>query len=595
MDTPAINNTFLLLKRFRLPTGNTTEDAISVTSSHGLTLVSLYTLMVKVTISQVWGALVLLGVAFFIRRPHTTNRAAATAGIYNASASQTSVVKLLIKYLTHMKNEIWYPILWAVIAVLATLGTSAGSIFIPRNLIIGNAAPVNASAVYYPSSLLNTPNTTTLARAFALTVPYFIRSAGQVAVTPRNSIVVEQENSTVPGFVRVNYQYNVTAAQFGLQHAPGLILNVNGSCYTEYGWWTNITDLSGNDIVDTYNLWNDPNNYQVNVSGIRDGGPPFAFFEPNITANGPGIGNTSYAMVVSSLNRPSYTGSTDPWYFTTNTNDSEFGFTVSPGRPALSCWETDIFTYNNMSVDVFSLNTLNISDFASPDNKTVPFLSDVLQALLGETLITNLGIGLGRSALRSSSSSALGVAFNAGTSSIFQDLEYLVMASYIATQNMFVETTRFSLSGRDEIPDLARSPTSPVTIDNSGPPRPGTGDFVITDPGIATLSVRVLIVIPVVMVSTVGAVALLGFLPTPWRVSHALNATVLYSHLHEREEKEIGENAEWDREGTVAFSPVAKRALIEPVYKKLLGKKAGFYWLSKKKTTERPGPPPVKE
>jgi hypothetical protein len=116
-------------------------------------------------------------------------------------------------------------------------------------------------------------------------------------------------------------------------------------------------------------------------------------------------------------------------------------------------------------------------------------------------------------------------------------------------------------------------------VDNSGPPRPGTGDFVITDPGIATLSVRALIAIPVAMVAAVGTVLLLGLLPSPWRVSNALNATVLYSHLHEREEKEVGEDAEWDREGAVAFSLRNGEAQLEPVYRERSGeKKVGYYW-----------------
>jgi hypothetical protein len=217
-------------------------------------------------------------------------------------------------------------------------------------------------------------------------------------------------------------------------------------------------------------------------------------------------------------------------------------------------------------------------------------------------VIFNLGIGLGRSALKSSSSSSLGLAFDAGSSSIFQDLQYLVMASYIATKNVFLETTRFPLSGRDGIPDLARSLISDLTVNNSLPPRLGTGDFVITDTSITTFSVRALIAIPVAMAAAFGTVYLLGLLPTPWKVSHALNATVLYSHLHEREEKVLGEDAQWDREGAVAFSLQKGDAKIMPVYhvppgEKKGKKRAGFYWLptTTEREKERPVLPQVKE
>jgi hypothetical protein len=70
-------------------------------------------------------------------------------------------------------------------------------------------------------------------------------------------------------------------------------------------------------------------------------------------------------------------------------------------------------------------------------------------------MITLIDTRLGRSALASSSSSALGVAFDANTSSIYRDLEYLAVASYIRTRDIFAETTRFSEQGREGIPDLA--------------------------------------------------------------------------------------------------------------------------------------------
>lgn len=592
-----VNNTYIILKRFRFPEGDTTRDAIAVTKPNGLILVSLYTLIVQATITQVWAAVVLLLAAFFMgKRQHSYNRAAATAGIYNASGSQTGVLTLLFSYLRPMKNEIWYPLLWAFLAVLALAGISAASILIPQLLVIGTAAPVNPSAVYFPTQLLNNTaiDLTTTARVASLIVPYYLRSAGQVEVTPRNNIFVEQERDNNPRFVRINYRYNITAADFALQNAAGLILYVEGSCYTEYGWLAGptIPDV----IVDTYNLWDNPSN-RVQVSGTTDGGPPFPNFNVNYTTN-PGIGNISYAIVPSSLNRYSYTESTDPWYATrevdsNDTNANLFDFIVQSRRPALSCWESSSFNYNNKSVDMYDLHTLGISSFASPDGKQAPFLANVLQYLMGPTFIFNLGTGLGRSGLSSSSSSSLGIAFNAETASIFQDMEYLIMASYIGTRNMFVETTRFPRAGRSGIPDLARSPTNATEIDNSGAPRAGTGDFVVSNEGIMTLSVRSLIAIPLAMIAAVGAVLLLGLLPSPWRVSHALNATILYSYLHERqEEKENGEKADWNREGSVAFSPRNGVAQILPVYreksvaKSETGKRPGLHWLSRRETME---------
>lgn len=584
MDIQPVPNTYILLKRFQFPTGNTTRDAIAVSTSSGLILNSLYTLMVKVAIGQIWAVVVFLGTAYFIQKTHTYNRAAATAGVYNASASQTSVIKLLISYLKPMKKEIWYPIMWAVLAALAIAGTAAASTLIPRLLVLGHAAPVNPSTVYYPGTILNNEaltDNTTLARAFALTVPMFLRAAGQVEVTPQNSIMVEQENSTDPNFVRINYSYNITAAEFGLQYAPNLIFYATGSCYTEKSWLVSSTETDGT-TTDTYARWNNnATKYLVESSG-SNGGPPFAYFMglQDSGSTDTNAANVSYSIVVSSVDRPSYTASTDPWYLTVPSNTTDeyhFNFTVKAGRPALSCWETNVFTYKNKSADESNLNPLNISSFTASDINTPPFLVDIIQYMMSYPVIVQVGATLGRSNLKSATSSALGHAFNAGTSSILQDLRFLIMASYIATKNMYVETTRFPLNGRDGIPDVARSNLSALTADNSGPPRPGTGDFVITDPGVTTLSVQVLISIPVAMAAAVGAVFLLKYLPGPWQVSHALNATVLYSHLSHQEDLADGVDADWNRESAVATFQKHELASVKPVYHDSK-KKKGFRW-----------------
>ncbi|OCK89898.1 uncharacterized protein K441DRAFT_667014 [Cenococcum geophilum 1.58] len=172
-------------------------------------------------------------------------------------------------------------------------------------------------------------------------------------------------------------------------------------------------------------------------------------------------------------------------------------------------------------------------------------------------MITLIGTCLGRSALASSSSSALGVAFDANTSSIYRDLEYLAVASYVRTRDIFAETTRFGEQGREGIPDLAR--------DNDDKPRAETGDFVITSPNIATLSIRALIIVPAVT----GGLVLVAFLfkrvLRSSDLSRALGATMLYSYLHELAGREGRESENWNREGDVAFSSQKVPARIMPV------------------------------
>ena len=565
MDTQALNNTFILLKRFSFPTGNTTKDAIAITRQSSLILVSLYTLMIGVIISQLWAFVVLLGVSFFMRKTHSHNCAAATAGIFNTQASPISVVMLVLSYVKPMKREIWYPLLWAGLAVLTVAASSSASILLPRLLQIGSAAPVNPSAVYVPTAVFrnNTEvDETTKGKVFALEVPGALRAAAQVGATPRNSVVVEQETSTSPGFVRVNYHYNLTAAEFGLQNIPGLAFYVNGSCYTEYGWLD-----SQDTFTDTYRLWN--NSILMNVS-TYDGGPPFAFFKPGPTPE-QGLGNSSYAIAISSLHRFSYTPGTDPWYLTIRNNDPDrFDFVVDTGRPVLSCWETNVFHRQNKTSDVWDLTKLGPA-FGSPQGNT-SFLTDVLQLYLTQPMIVCLGVHLGRSALISSFSSALGVAFDANSSSIHRDLEYLVTASYVATRDIFAETTRFSQQGREGIPSLPY---------DSSISRAGTGDFIIVSPDIATLSVRTLIVVPAVTGGMVLVLFLVKRMTSPWRVAQALNATILYSHLQELARQEGDKVQKWDREGDVAFSTQETEAILVPEWKP---KKGGFLWHRREET-----------
>lgn len=69
-----------------------------------------------------------------------------------------------------MKQEIWYPLLWIGLAVLAAGVASSTSILLPGLLQIGDAAPVNPSAVYIPNPAPNGTalNTAMIGRVFAL-------------------------------------------------------------------------------------------------------------------------------------------------------------------------------------------------------------------------------------------------------------------------------------------------------------------------------------------------------------------------------------------------------------------------------------------
>jgi len=285
--------------------------------------------------------------------------------------------------------------------------------------------------------------------------------------------------------MRIGYAYNITGLDLGLQNHPELTLNVEGSCTTEYGWW-NISGIIDDNLpsafVEAYNLFNDPQS-QIVVSKY-DGGPPIAYFFAPTPADA-NASNVTWAAIISSVNRTSFTPGTDPWYrtgpspiFEANPSPNFGPFMVLPKRPALSCWENDVWSYQG---NIGSINTLdNITGLNLP-----PGLRTILVDSLGEPMIVTLGSYLRQSALKSSFT-ALSDEFNANSSTIYTDLQRLVFASYIASVNSLTETTLYSNStiANDVRPD--------------GILLPGTSDFVIFSNDVVTLSVKALIIIPTI-------------------------------------------------------------------------------------------------
>jgi hypothetical protein len=525
MDGQAAPGTYHLLKRFSMPHGNGTMDAIAVSHSSGLILVSLYTLMIKAAITQFWGLIVLVGVAIYLKRhplddeaEATKEHATATAGLWNARGSPERVVWVMSERLYHMRRTPWYPLLWIVLAALAVGAALSVPIVKTKQIKIGTVAPVNASAIYVPP---NNAGLTELevARSYSLGVPGALRAAGATDAVPPYTVFVEKVDLPTDDngqtYLQINYRYGVTAADFGLQRTPGLALNVSGSCVTDYAW-LNVSDSGSNSVTgidtDVYFLWGNPKAVQK-TSNI-DGGPPFPFFwlqHPNQLNDT----NTTYAIIISSIDRYSYTKGTDPWYLTQpSSRGSPIPFFVQSGRPALSCWETGIWSYKGSNSGVWELNTV-------PGLKLSDPLINIFKASLGSPMIYNLGIKLGRSAL-ASAASAVGPSVDANSSSIQNDLQRLVNASYIATRNLLAETTRYSPIGRDGLQNL---------VANGSQVLPDTDEFVVSNSAdIITLSVRVLIIVPAVLGGAVLLVFVLANLPPPWRSTRELNAVAIHKH-----------------------------------------------------------------
>jgi hypothetical protein len=71
---------------------------------------------------------------------------------------------------------------------------------------------------------------------------------------------------------QLDYSYSVSDVDFGLQNAHGLLLTVDGSCFTDYTWY-NRTVVDGPNTIDVYNIFGSSNTSNVSTA---DGGPPIA-------------------------------------------------------------------------------------------------------------------------------------------------------------------------------------------------------------------------------------------------------------------------------------------------------------------------------
>ena len=140
-----------------------------------------------------------------------------------------------------------------------------------------------------------------------------------------------------------------------------------------------------------------------------------------------------------------------------------------------------------------------------------------------------------------SAASSLGEVFDAGGSSVFEDLQRLVFASYIATVNILTDSTLIP-------PD--RGDVSNIAIGPDGQPVPGVDAFVVYSSKIATLSVRALIIVPTITLAMFLVVFGLTNLPSPWYKVHALQATVLYSYQPQHANLA---GAIWKREGDTPY------------------------------------------
>lgn len=512
-----------------MPTARGSSDAIAVEAWVGHELNSAYTFLLEQIVLLTWGGIVLIAVLASMKKyEHDHPSRSIYTKMWDQRSSPFGILKLTTNHFMKPNHSRWLLLVWLAVALAFLMMKYAIPIVFARYIIIDNAAPVASEAIYVPSYQGDAAaDLSRLLEIYAAEVPSVLRAAGSVeAVNSTGSAVAVDQPEILPDQgngtgVRINYRYKVTGLDFGLQKYSDLVLNVEGSCITEYTWLSSSGTVSLFDFqvyLDTYHLFNDP--YEEIQVSINDGSFPLGYFRSDPAAHVP-PSNTSWAAIVSSVDRQSTLPSTDPWYLTEQSPNSTTDYKVRAGRPALSCWQNDVWSYRGYNSTVIGLNSTMLPGLDLP-----VMLQEIFAHFLGEPKIVTLGTRLGASALKSASTS-LGGYFHASTSSVYSDLERLVFASYIATANTLTDTTLFSTDS-----GIENQVVDPVTL----LPFAGVDEFVIWSSSVVTLSVKAIIIIPVLAAAL--WIVFIGVLLLPIPIFSALTVTVSVGNTEAGPKKE---------------------------------------------------------
>jgi hypothetical protein len=516
-----------------MPTAGGPKDAVAVPSKAGDELLAAYSFMLSHIVLLIWWIAMIIALYISTRRhkPEHPNSKLHTK-IWHKRSSPSRIVKFAFQRFlwpqpkSKSKSESesdpdhtpgrWFILLWLLIGISFLVVKYFIPIYFARFIKLGNAAPVSPDVIYVPSNqaVFVNPATQSSVRTSLQVNELFaapaFRAVGAISTAndsfegkPPVNFALQILSTDADGEVhmRIDYSYNVTGLDLGLQHYSDLISIISGSCVTNYSAWIGSTTddpTSPGTYFDVYDIYGSNSTVSKN-----DGGPGAQFYAD--PSNDYDSFNISWNILISTVGRTSFTNSTDPWYRTgpnpiaDDPNDPNTAFygpsIVLPKRPVLSCWENNVWSYKGQ------ISTFD--NLGAPAQIPLPSgLPPILDDFIGPSMIFSLGSRLGQSALLSSTTS-IGDLIDASTSSITADFNRLLFAAYIATTNIFTDSTLF--------------PNTPTRPDNdaftNGILSPGSSDFVIFSNGVEALSVKALIIIPTVTVGLWSILILILYLP----------------------------------------------------------------------------------
>ncbi|KAG7290339.1 hypothetical protein NEMBOFW57_000339 [Staphylotrichum longicolle] len=505
--TPPPDSSYLLVTPFSMPSDTRDRWAVSFTGKSSALVAAALSVVVTVSFACLWNFISF--VAVLSVRKHTRHRFVAVVTLWNSHDPWFAFKELLhytYRQAAHSMNhqewsDFWYAFGFCFLA-LAVYGSSiAMGIVAPSLVQIGNVAPVRPSTVFYPATPADSAQEL---RDFGLRAPSVMRALGSVeaaAVTLRLKVTVKQGRDYQPlptgdRNISLDYGYSLSGVDLGISGGSDLGLAVEGHCITEYSWSRDPPNKDDPDSADYYRLWNDPGpdpalDAWVLLNEFDTAHAPSASFilHPNGPEQLAAGSDMLYAVMVHSARRSSITDGGDPWYATeprqppADASQYNAAFWMKRRRPVLSCREKNSWTYAGQAVS-------SVLDLKSIAGIKIPqVLLEILETTLGGgPMVVRLGNASGDSALRSRTTSPNGV-IDAGASSMFADMERLILASYAATRNIFTDAVMFGQPGGYE--NLVKGP--------DGQPREGAGKFVVSSPDIQTFSLTGIVTLAVIL------------------------------------------------------------------------------------------------
>ncbi|KAM7190453.1 hypothetical protein V8F20_009736 [Naviculisporaceae sp. PSN 640] len=512
----APSSAYLLKKPFDMPVSNGSIWAISFTSKDGQIINASLSLVYTLIFTWLW-SLVAAATIYFAPHRFSRRRLVALVALRNTS-SPLSAFQALANFTTesmgcfssrkHKHMSTWrdtlFGLLFAVLCLLVIVGGVTMGIFGPAFLQIGTVAPVKTDglfspkfgSIYRPEAQMNPDMYRTLRGGPSLmalsSVQVFADAIGSDVVQVQEDKAVTQSGTPEQPMFGLTYRYKITGAELGLMGARDLTLTVNGACRTEYGW---LVENFPEPDIDFYGIFGEKNNtFAVNLTGPYRTFPPRTTFrissDQTTYTNQVLSGNMTYAVMVASALRGSTSNGNDPWYLTEPAipASSQIPYQIRRGRPVLSCWHQDTWTHGVESVKGgFNLKYLS-------NLKVGQVLRDVVGIALLDPPIQRIGEDAGTSALESLTFSleAKEGILDAANSNIFRDMKRLILASYVSTLNILVDTTRYKAS---ETEMKSFNWFYNDTVPGQEPfLREGADGFVVHTPDVTTFSLTGLIV-----------------------------------------------------------------------------------------------------